>query len=388
LSDTKGKNHSISSAAKIVNSEDKSKFINYLKGLLWNTNNKKTEILRILKDVNSEGYLIISNLNKICKKVKEIIKMIEIEGRATIPLNKISFQNKGLTGKDIKEFEQVINTYQKTKYKNFQFDQGQCFLINSKSMLDESFDKYLYLCKDHSSNILSLNLDTFSSNIIASSNGLRNPGFVQISKNELFIHGGWDISGNYYSTPTILNINTLEYSYLNKGIEVAQARPLYHSEKVYLFGGYKNFKLISGQMLDLRFNSWKTLSNLPNPINFTVSVYINDKILIAGCENTLLLYDVFMNTYETAASNIEVSFRNILGVFQGTTYLISNKIYQQKDKKCKNWKIVNEKGLNGENIATSAVVWKGMIFFADWQGNVYKFDCLEKTLNIVSVLAG
>jgi hypothetical protein len=80
--------HSPMKLEKRVKDTDKQIFLDQLQKLLSNENSIKSNVLKIVQEINSESEKIISNSIKNCKIIKKMIKDIKSKGLIVALMNK------------------------------------------------------------------------------------------------------------------------------------------------------------------------------------------------------------------------------------------------------------------------------------------------------------
>jgi hypothetical protein len=286
---------------------------------------------------------------------------------------------------NIQKRNSFVETFEKSDCLTEKSNKNEC---NPKDLKKSGlFPDFLHFFRDQSSDLISLNLSTLSIDqreINLKNNRCHFPCTALFDQDKLFIHGGR--AKNVYSGSTsILNLKTWSLKSLSESSPISSARPCILNHKVFIFGGQLNWLPRSkSKMFDLVNLTWNSIADLPLAMSSTSAVPIDRRLLIAGeSKEILFVFDYQKNSYEKLYPRFEVSFKNALAKFQESVFLISDMIFECKDYAINQWELVNMTGLQDGSIVTNTVSRDFMVFFADFNGNVYRFNCLDKNVEVV-----
>jgi hypothetical protein len=136
-------------------------------------------------------------------------------------------------------------------------DRKDCIFFLKKS--GKILVKFNVLTHDVTEKPLNLRYNDISSSILC-----------QVSSSLLFLHGGRDFNMQFFGFSFLINTNSMSYVRLPEGLIRGSATGLLHNKKIFIFGGYlkssyRGVKLRTSNYFDLKMNSWRPLSDLPEP---------------------------------------------------------------------------------------------------------------------------
>jgi hypothetical protein len=248
----------------------------------------------------------------------------------------------------------------------------------------------LYFIKYNSKTLIGFSLEKFfsiESELNFLSDSLSSPCIFQLSDDMLFVHGGRDCTWrNYYSKTFLYDVKNETYEKIDSNFPISDSRPIAFDRKVFIFGGEINRKpSISSNAFDLELKQWRSVCDLPKPLNNTSSIILNDEILITGEFNSCMyLYNVEIDTFKCISTNCSPKYYHLLVEVDGRLFIITDQIYENFQDDLMFWHVVSSDGVRKETLISAGYFRNGFVYFADWEGNIYRFNKKTKSVAIIT----
>ncbi|OMJ65763.1 hypothetical protein SteCoe_37656 [Stentor coeruleus] len=363
------------------------------KNLLQENKNLIIHFNELIEQLMQEKKQVLSAIYRTIQHCKILLKFVREKDRIPIIYAQDTIKNTQITIDDI--------NIEMTACRSFNFDQIgysksliKDVLKNNQSEeeIHEDLEDCLYFFIKNSKTLVKFDPSTLSLNKInteVSENQGEFMALCSISYKKVFVTGGK--RENFLDCCYIINAQTGKKKILPKIRKRAFAQALYYKNAVFIFGGFDKRILASSDMFNLTTLSWKSLSNLPTPLDSTSATILSENnILIVGSDQTFkhfcLSYNIVSNSYSNFSLQFSSKNYDLLIQDDDFLYLLNPENILITTKSNLNTWDQKPNSTYFECTTSRVAMRNKKAYFYDMRGYIYEFDLeslvIKKILNI------
>ncbi|CAG9324156.1 unnamed protein product [Blepharisma stoltei] len=368
--------------------EIKQPIIEKLIALKEDIKNYKIELLinanTIIKNFNTTLGIYIDQINKAEARINKVLTILysgdevldiakDDDMESVLKLNASDARCK-MNGWDIKEcyldYKDINAAISKTYEKPF-----NPFMYDIENMIISS---ELSFFRHKTSNFATINLDTFQ---ISSTATLPTQEPIHghttsciLPDYTYFYCCNNTSSGLVFTIDKNKNVKYLQNSKVNH-----YAHPIFYNNFIYLIGG--NNKL--AERYDFKRNVWESMAPLPQGLDFTIgcNALYRDLILITSYDiQKIIIYSITQNNYQEVPNLVlNASYKFMLrGNKRVYLFEKGGRTFESAENNVFSWTQIGTNSIYRDYNQSSAVRYKGCLYFIVYPNRLWKFDLSSK----------